>query len=190
MGAYVHNTVFQCMFSKWDSSIHMYLLDFRFTTNSLIVIYVTGHCLYLCMPELHHLIMYTCDCLSTLTGFILCTRWVIFWQPWTIMSRSKSLECGGFAVANQSAQWKRELAIVCPDPLFFQPLDRLGDSHLATREYFPIFYIAYHAFVLLDDLIFLEYCIILCDNCVLVLLLLECILPLCFRTLILTCTDA
>jgi len=30
----------------------------------------------------------------------------------------------------------------------------------------------------------------LCDNCVLVLLLLECILPLCFRTLILTCTDA
>ena len=44
-------------------------------------------------------------------------------------------------------------------------------------------------FSLLGDLIFLRYCIILCDNCVLVLLLLECILPLCFRTLILTCTD-
>jgi len=30
----------------------------------------------------------------------------------------------------------------------------------------------------------------LCDNCVLVLLLLKGILPLCFRTLILICTDA
>jgi len=37
---------------------------------------------------------------------------------------------------------------------------------------------------------FLIYCNLLCDNCVLVLLLLECMLPLCFRTLILTCTDA
>ena len=39
--------------------------------------------------------------------------------------------------------------------------------------------------MLLGDLIFLEYCIMLCDNCILVLLLLKCILPLCFRSLIL-----
>jgi len=31
-----------------------------------------------CMPESHHLTMYTCDCLSTPTGFILRTRWVAF----------------------------------------------------------------------------------------------------------------
>ena len=55
---------------------------------------------------------------------------------------------------------------------------------------FQSFYIVYHTFALLGDLIFLGYYIMPCDNCVLVLLLLECILPLYFRTLILVCTDA
>jgi len=39
------------------------------------------------VPEPHHLIMYMYDFLRP-TGFILRTRWVIFWQPWTFMSRS------------------------------------------------------------------------------------------------------
>jgi len=39
------------------------------------------------MAELHHLIMYMCACLCTRLGFILHTRWVIFWQPWTFISR-------------------------------------------------------------------------------------------------------
>jgi len=43
---------------------------------------------YTCMSEPHHLIMYTCDCLSTPTGFILRTCWVTFWQSWTFISRS------------------------------------------------------------------------------------------------------
>jgi len=38
---------FLCMFSDSDLSIHMYLLDCRLTTDSLIFIYVTGHYLYL-----------------------------------------------------------------------------------------------------------------------------------------------
>ena len=56
------------------------------------------------------------------------------------MSKSWSLDCGGLTVADQSAQWKRGLAVVCPEPLFFQPpLIRSRDSHLATREYFSVF---------------------------------------------------
>ena len=38
---------FLCMFFDSDLSIHMYLLDFRFSTDSLISIYVTGLCLYM-----------------------------------------------------------------------------------------------------------------------------------------------
>ena len=89
------------------------------------------------------------------------------------------------------AQRKRGLKVACPDPPSSGlPLIGSRDSHLVTREYFPVFYIVHHAFALLGDLILLRYYIILYDNCVLVLLLLECILPLYFRTLILTCTDA
>ena len=88
-------------------------------------------------------------------------------------------------------QRKHELAVSCPDPLSSSfPLFGSRDSHLATREYLPVFYIVHLAFMLLGDLIFLRYCIMLYDNCVLVLLFLECILPLCFRTMILACTDA
>ena len=89
------------------------------------------------------------------------------------------------------AQRKRGLAVACPDLLSSSlPLIGSRDSHLATREYFPVIHIVHLAFVLLGDLIFLRYYIMLCDNYVLVSLLLERILPLCFRTLILACTDA
>ena len=98
---------------------------------------------------------------------------------------------GGLAVVDQSVQRNRGLKVVCPDSLSSSlPLIDLRDSHLDTREYFPVFYIVHPDFVLLGDLIFLRYCILSCDNCVLVLLLLECILPLCFCTLILAWTDA
>jgi len=39
------------------------------------------------------------------------------------MFKSKSLNCGGLTVTDQSALWKRGLVIVCPDPLFFHPPD-------------------------------------------------------------------
>jgi len=88
------------------------------------------------------------------------------------------------------AQKKRGFVVTYLNPLS-SSLSLIGsrDSHLATREYFPVFHIVYPAFALLGDLIFLRYYIMLCDNCVAVSLL-ECILPLCFRTLILACTDA
>ena len=93
--------------------------------------------------------------------------------------------------ADQSAQRKCGLAIACPDPPSSSlPLIGSRNSHLATREYFPVFYIVHLVFALLGDFTFMRYCILPCDNCILVLLLLEYILPLCFRTLILTCTDA
>ena len=58
MCTYALDTIF-CMFSDSVLSIYMYLLDFRFTVVHLIsfmllVIACT------CMPESHHLIMYTC----------------------------------------------------------------------------------------------------------------------------------
>jgi len=89
------------------------------------------------------------------------------------------------------AQRERRLAVACPDPLSSRLL-MIGsrDFHLAIREYFPVFHIIHPAFVLLSDHTFLRYYIMPCDNCVLVLLLLDYILPLCSRTLILTCTDA
>ena len=89
------------------------------------------------------------------------------------------------------AQQKRGLAAAYPDPLSSSfPLFGSRDSHLATHEYFLVFHIVHPTFALIGDFIFLRYCILPCDNCVLVLLMLECILLLSFRTLILTCTGA
>jgi len=88
------------------------------------------------------------------------------------------------------AQRKRGLAVACLDPLSFSPLDRL--MRFSSWYSWVLSRISYCTsyFALLGDLIFLIYCIMLYNNCVLVLLLLECTLPLCFRTLILACTDA
>ena len=106
------------------------------------------------------------------------------------MSRSWRLD-RGLDVPDQSGAADAWISSCLSGPSFFQP-PMIGsrDSHLATLEYFPVFHIVHLSFVLLSDLIFLRYYIMPYDNCILVLLLLECILPLCFRTLILTCTDA
>jgi len=181
---------FLYMLSDSDLSIYMYLLDFGFTVVPLIsFMLVVFACT--CMLESHHLIMYTCDCLSTPTGFVICTRRVAFWQPWIPMSRSWSLDRDSLDVPDQSGAAEAWISSCLSGPSFFQPpLIGSRDSHLTTREYFPVFHIVHPTFALLGDLMFLIYCNLLCDNCVLVLLLLECMLPLCFRTLILTCTDA
>ena len=106
------------------------------------------------------------------------------------MSRSWSLHFSP-AVPDQSNAARAWLAVAYLDPPSSRlPLIGSRDSHLATREYFPVFHIVHLAFVLLSDHIFFRYYIMSCDNCVLVLLLLDCVLPLCFRTLILACTDA
>ena len=163
---------------------------FRIYCRSFNFLYVTCHCLYLYawttsldhvhvwLPEhadwLYY--MYSSGC---------------FWQSWILMSRSWSLDVVALLYLIRVAQRKRGLVVSCLDPLSFSlPLIGSRDSHLATREFFPVFHIVHPAFALLGNLIFLIYCIMLYDNCVLVLLLLEGILPLCFRTLILTCTDA
>ena len=71
---------------------------FRIYYRSFNFLYVTCHC-RTCMPEPHHLIMYTCDCLCTLIGFILRIRLVIFWQSWTFVSIFRSLNHGGLTIA-------------------------------------------------------------------------------------------
>ena len=109
------------------SHIYYWFSDFSFM---FLVIACT------CMPKSHHLIMYTCDCLSTPTGFILRTRWVTFWQPWTLISRFRSLNYGGLAVPDQSAQRMRGSTVACSDPPFSNfPLIGSRDSYPTTHEY-------------------------------------------------------
>ena len=68
------HTVFLCMFSNSDLSIYMYLLDFGFTIVPLIF-FMLLVIACACMPEPHHLIMHTCDCLICKPlGFIICAR--------------------------------------------------------------------------------------------------------------------
>ena len=105
------------------------------------------------------------------------------------MSRSWSLDLS-LAVPDQSAQQERGLAVTCPDPPSSLFMIGSRDFHLASREYFPVFHIVHPAFVPLSDHIFFRYYIMPCDNYVLVLLLLDCISPLCFRTLTPACIDA
>jgi len=113
---------FLCMLSDSDLSIYMYLLDFGFTVVTLIFFM-----LLTCMREPPHLIMYTCDCLSTPTGFIICTRGVAFWQPWILMSRSWSLDHGGHTVPDQSGTARAWISSCLSGPSFFQPsYDRLA----------------------------------------------------------------
>jgi len=168
----------------------MYLLDFEFTTNFLVFIYVAGHCLYLYawttsldhvhvwLPEhanwLH--LTYSLGCFLTTLDLHVQIQELGLW--WSFCSWS---EC---------AVKVRISDCLSGAPFLSAFLIGSRDSHLATHEYFQSFYIANHAFAPLGDLIFLEDCIMLSDNCVLVLLLLECILPMCFRTLISVCTDS
>jgi len=75
------------------------------------------------------------------------------------------MDRGGLAVVDQSAQQKRGLAVTYLDPLSSSlPMIGSRDSHLATREYFPIFHIVHPGFALLGDLIFLRYYIMLYDK--------------------------
>ena len=173
------------MFFDSDLLIYMYLLDLGFTVIFLILLVIS----YTCMPGPHHLIMYTCACYA---------RHLALSYVLAGVANNPGFSCsdpGVWTVALlyliRVAQRKRGLAVAYLDPPS-SSLSLIGsrDSHLATREYFPVFHIVHHAIALLGDLIFLRYYIMLCDNCVLVLLLLECTLSLCFRTLILACIDA
>ena len=176
--------------------LFMHVFRFRFTdihafTWSRIYChfsYITCHFLYR-MPGPHHLIMYTCACYA---------RHLALFYVLAGVANNPGFSCpdpGVWTLALlyliRVAQRERGLAVACPDPLPSR-LFLIGsrDFHLATREYFPVFHIVHPAFVLLSDHIFFRYYIMPCDNCVLVLLLLDCVLPLCFRTLILACTDA
>ena len=140
---------FLFMFSDSYLSIIMYLLNFRFIVVPLIS-FMLLVIAYTCIPEPHHLIMHMCDCLSTPTSFIISTRRVAVWQPSILMSRSWIVVALLYQI--RVAQRKRGLAADYPDPLSSSlPLIGLQDSHLSTREYFPIFHIVHPTFVLLSD---------------------------------------
>ena len=131
---------FQCMLSLFRLIDTHVLTWFQILCWFMIfILKFTGHCLYLFswITSLNHVYVWLPEHANWL---YLTYRWVIFWQSWTFIFRSKSLNHGVLVVADQSAQWKRGLAVVCPKPLFFQPLlIGLRDSHLTTREYFSVF---------------------------------------------------
>ena len=108
---------FQCILSLFRFIYKHVLGRFRILCWFMISILKLLVIACTCMPEPHHFIMYTYECLSTPTGLIIHTRWVAFWQPWILMSRSWSLDRGGLAVLIRVAQQKHGLAVACPDPL-------------------------------------------------------------------------
>ena len=164
----------------------MYLLDLRFTVIFLILLVISCTC----MPEPHHLIMYTCACYAHHLALLYVLAGVAN-NPESSCPDLRVWTVAALLFLIRVVQRERALAVVYLDPPSSN-LSLIGsrDSHLTTREYFPVFHVVHPAFALHRDLIFLRYYIMPCDNCVLVLLLLVCILPLCFRTLILTCIDA
>jgi len=143
-----------------------------------------------CMPGPHHLIMYTCACYTRHLALSYVLAGVAN-NPGSSCPDPRDWTVAALLYLISVAQRERGLTVAYLDPPS-SSLSLIGsrDSHLATREYFPVFHIVHPAFVLLSDHIFLGYYIMPCDNCVLVLLLLDCLLPLYFRTLILACTDA
>jgi len=94
---------FSTCFLYSDLLIHIYLLDFRIFYWLLIshLSLLVNACNWI--PKSYHLIMYACDCLCTSFGFILRTRWVAFWLPWTFMSRYRILDRAGIPLADQSS---------------------------------------------------------------------------------------
>ena len=174
----------------WFRFIDTHVLDFKFTNDFLILIYVTGHYLYLYawITSLDHVhlwlpehanwiyLTYSLCCFLTTQDLHVQILECKLWWP-----------CCSFSECAVKA-WISGCLSRAP----FLPASLIGsrDFHLATREYFPVFLYCISCFALLGDLIFLKYCIMLCDNCVLVLLLLKYILLLCFRTRILACTNA
>ena len=169
----------------------MHIFQFKFTWSQIYChfLYVTCHCLYL---------------YAWATSLDRVHVWLFEHANWLYYMYSRvASDNPGFSCPDprvwtvallcliRVAQQNRGLAVAYLDPPS-SSLSLIGsrDSHLSTREYFPVFHIVHPAFVLLIDHIFLRYYIMPCDNCVLVLLLLECIISLYFRTLILVCTDA
>jgi len=176
------------MFFYSDLSIYMYFLTFRLTIDFLIFVHVTGHCLYMyawitTLDHIHVLLSEHANWLyfTYSLGYFLTTLDLHvqileseLWWPYCSWS-----ECTTEASIS---------GCLLGAPFLLAPFDQL--ARFSSFYSYKSFYIVYHTFALLGDIIFLEYCNIFCDNCVFVLLLLECILSLCFRTLILTYTDA
>jgi len=77
MCAYVLDMVLDTCFLYLDLSIHVSLISDLLLILWFPFMLLVNACT--CMPETHHLIMYTCDCLYTPIGFILRTRWIFFW---------------------------------------------------------------------------------------------------------------
>jgi len=130
---------FLCMFFDSDLSMHMYLLDLGFTIDSLIFIYVTGHYLYL----------YTW---TTLFHYV--HEWLPEHANWLYLTYSMGCflttldphiqiqEPGPWWPCYSWSECAAEAWISCylSGPSFLlAPLIGSRDSHLATRECFPVF---------------------------------------------------
>jgi len=122
-----------------------------------------------CMPGPHHLIMYTVTSWARQLALSYVLARLISDNPGSSCPDPGVWTVAALLYLIRVAQRKRGLVVACPDPLSSSLL-MIGsrDSHLTTREYFPVFHIVHPAFALHCDLIFLRYYIItvyLCYYC-------------------------
>ena len=161
--AYALVMVFKVYFLDSDLSIHVYLLDFRVTTDSLITIYITGHCLYL---RTWTASVWSCTCVTAYarqlaSSYVLVGLFsdnprpsrpdleaqqkhggILLWKPWT---SSRSIES---AIAHS---WPVSL-------------NRLTRFSFVVSEYLQILFIPCDHTLRLFDVIFMSYWITPCDT--------------------------
>ena len=95
-------TVLLCITSTcplFDTMLHTCMIVYATVLNFLIFL-VTVLYLHAWATSL-----WSCTCVIAYVSFILHTCWVIFWQPWTCMSRSRSLEQNGHFSGGSDFLW-------------------------------------------------------------------------------------
>ena len=95
--------------------IHQYMIVYVFIALIALLPFMlfTIHCLLVWLEYTTHFYLHVYY-LCTSFWFILRTRWVAFWQPWTCMFRSRSLEYWEFLLLIRVAQRKRGDLIANP----------------------------------------------------------------------------
>ena len=95
------------------------------------------------MPKPYHLIMYTCDYLSTPTGFILRTRWVIFVGPEAFHSSFATLRATQVVWTQTMATWDMwyidEGFLVWIIPLTYQSRESIIWAYITSFIYTCIY---------------------------------------------------
>ena len=109
---HLHMTSMLLCWITWRAYFWVFISILWFPFRLLVI-----SCTY--MSDSRHLIVHTCDCLSTPSVFILHTHWVAFWQSCILMTRFWSLDRGGHAVTDQSGAAEACISDCLFGPSFF-----------------------------------------------------------------------